>query len=57
MLVNSVAEAVDAVGRIGEIDRKKCRRRVEENFSIDSMVAGYEKVYEEIFRRQGQRPG
>jgi len=57
LLVNSVAEAVDAVGRIGEIDRKKCRRRVEENFSIDSMVAGYEKVYEEIFRRQGQRPG
>jgi len=56
-LVNSVAEAVEAVGRIDEIDREKCRRRVEENFSIDSMVTGYEKVYEEIFRREAQRPG
>ena len=51
-LVNDVDEAVEAVGRIDRIDRKKCRRRVEQNFSIDCMVAGYEKVYEEIFRRE-----
>ncbi|TKJ34254.1 MAG: glycosyl transferase [Planctomycetes bacterium B3_Pla] len=51
-LVNDVDEAVEAIGRIDRIDRKKCRRRVEDNFSIDCMVAGYEKVYEEIFRRE-----
>ena len=51
-LVNSVDEAVAAVGKIDTIDRKKCRRRVEENFTIDKMVSGYEKVYEEIFRRE-----
>jgi glycosyltransferase involved in cell wall biosynthesis len=53
-LVNNVDEAVEAVGKIGKIDRKKCRQRVEENFTIDKMVAGYEKVYEEIFRREGK---
>lgn len=50
-LVNSVEEAVRAVGKIGRIDRQKCRQRVEENFTIDRMVEGYERVYEEIFRR------
>jgi len=51
-LVNGVDEAVEAVGRIGEIDRRECRQRVEENFTIDRMVEGYEKVYAEIFRRE-----
>ena len=54
-LVNSVDEAVAALGKIANIDRKKCRRRVEENFTIDCMVSGYEKVYEEIFRRESQK--
>ena len=54
-LVNSVEEAVEAVGKIDRIDRRKCRRRVEENFTIDCMVSGYEKVYEEIFRRESQK--
>jgi glycosyltransferase involved in cell wall biosynthesis len=53
-LVNGVEEAVEAVGKIEQIDRKKCRQRVEENFSIDRMVSGYEKVYEEIFQREAQ---
>ena len=54
-LVNNVDEAVEAVGKIDSIDRKKCRRRVEENFTIDRMVSGYEKVYEEIFRREATK--
>ena len=54
-LVNSVDEAAEAVGKIGRIDRKECRQRVEENFTIDKMVAGYEKVYAEIFRREAQK--
>jgi glycosyltransferase involved in cell wall biosynthesis len=54
-LVNSVDEAVDAVDKIDSINRKKCRQRVEENFVIDCMVSGYEKVYEEIFRREVQK--
>lgn len=54
-LVNNVGEAVEALERIEQIDRNACRRRVEENFSIDCMVAGYEKVYEEIFRREAEQ--
>jgi len=54
-LVNNVNEAVDAVDKIDRIERKKCRQRVEENFTIDHMVEGYEKVYEEIFQREDRR--
>lgn len=39
---------VEAVKRIGEIDRSACRKHVEENFSIDKMVSGYEEVYKKI---------
>jgi glycosyltransferase involved in cell wall biosynthesis len=55
-LVDSVEEAVQAVGKIDRIDRTKCRQRVEENFTIDRMVEGYEKVYAEIFRRKEPQP-
>ncbi|MHC4616600.1 MAG: glycosyltransferase family 4 protein [Planctomycetota bacterium] len=54
-LVNSVDEAVKAVARIDKIDRRKCRQRVEENFTIDRMVSNYEKVYAEIFRREQEK--
>ena len=54
-LVNNVDEAVEAVGKIERIERKKCRLHVEEHFTIDRMVSGYEKVYEEIFRREAQK--
>ncbi len=51
-LVNNVDEAVEAVAKLDLIDRKSCLQRVQENFTIDCMAAGYEKVYEEIFRQQ-----
>jgi len=53
-LVDNVDQAVEAVGKIDRIERSKCRRRVEQNFTIDCMVAGYEKVYEQIFRREAK---
>jgi glycosyltransferase involved in cell wall biosynthesis len=36
---------VEAIKRIGEIDRAACRKHVEEKFTIDKMVEGYENVY------------
>jgi len=54
-LVNSVDEAVEAVAKIDRIDRNKCLQRVVENFTIDKMVEGYEKVYTEIFQREAKR--
>jgi glycosyltransferase involved in cell wall biosynthesis len=54
-LVNSVDEAVRALGRISEIDRSACRERVLQCFSIETMVQGYEQVYSTIFDLEGKR--
>ena len=48
-LVNDVKQAVEALERISEIESRACRRRVEDYFSIDTMVDGYERVYSTIF--------
>ena len=38
-----------SLARIDGIDRAACRQRVERLFSREAMVAGYERVYEQIF--------
>ena len=53
-LVNGVNEAVEALQRVHEIDRADCRRRVEECFSIPTMVRAYEQVYCTIFDREAE---
>jgi glycosyltransferase involved in cell wall biosynthesis len=54
-LVHNIDEAVATVGQVDKLDRRDCRRRVEENFSIARMVERYEHVYEEIFRREDEK--
>jgi len=54
-LVDSVTEAVRAVGRISEIDRSACRSRVRQYFSIETMVDGYERVYSTILDLEAKR--
>jgi glycosyltransferase involved in cell wall biosynthesis len=49
-LVNNVPQAVDALQRIPEIDRSACRRRVQQHFSVQTMVEGYERVYRTILK-------
>jgi len=44
-LVNSVDEAVDAIGRIGEIDRAACRAAVSARFTVDRMADRYVELY------------
>jgi len=44
---------VEGVKRIGEINRNDCRKWVEDNFTIEKMVDGYEKVYKNVISRQG----
>jgi glycosyltransferase involved in cell wall biosynthesis len=48
-LVSTPEHAVQALGRLAEIDRRACRHRVEQHFSIATMIAGYEHVYATIF--------
>jgi glycosyltransferase involved in cell wall biosynthesis len=50
-LVRDAQEASAAVGRIGEIDRRRCRQHVEDRFSVATMIDGYEQVYDTIFER------
>ena len=38
-------EAAEALDRVKEIDPHACRRRVEEHFSKEAMVEGYERAY------------
>jgi glycosyltransferase involved in cell wall biosynthesis len=54
-LVDDTGGAVVALEHVGEIDRDTCRQRVQQNFSIDTMVAGYEAVYRKIFELETER--
>jgi glycosyltransferase involved in cell wall biosynthesis len=54
-LVDNVKEAVRAIGRISEIDRSACRGRVQQYFSIQTMVEAYERVYATIFDLEAKR--
>jgi len=49
LLVGDVAGAVAALERVPAIDEDACSSRVRSKFSIETMVAGYERVYARIF--------
>ena len=44
----NLSEMVDAVERIGEIDRSRCRASFEERFTADRMARDYVALYERI---------
>ena len=41
-------ELAAALHHVGELDPLACRKRVEEGFSAEAMVAGYEAIYERV---------
>jgi glycosyltransferase involved in cell wall biosynthesis len=47
-VVDTVEEAVDAVERIGELDRRRCRREFERRFSARRMATDYLGLYERM---------
>src|SRR5579871_4997279 len=47
-LVHNVDEAVDAVKRIGEIDRRECRKHFDLNFTDDRMARDYLNIYRQL---------
>lgn len=49
-VVKSKKEMINALSLVDKIDRTNCRKRVEENFSIDTMTEGYEAAYKNIIK-------
>jgi glycosyltransferase involved in cell wall biosynthesis len=49
-LVSDPEEAAAAVGRLGEIDRRNCRRHFEQHFSAERMAREYLHIYERLLR-------
>lgn len=49
-VVDSMYDMADAVGKVGQIDRGACRRHVEENFCVSTMVSNYEAAFKEIIQ-------
>lgn len=47
-IVDTVDQMVEAVQKIDSIDRRACRDHVEQNFSVEKMVDGYEAVYRKV---------
>lgn len=43
---------IEAVRKIDAIDRRACRRHVENNFTLDKMVDRYEEVYRRIAKKK-----
>jgi glycosyltransferase involved in cell wall biosynthesis len=54
-LVNDVNDAVRALQRLREIDRTACRKRVQQCFSLETMVEAYERVYDTILNLEAKR--
>ncbi len=45
---NYPTEAAKAIRELDQIDPAACRKRVEEHFSKDAMVGGYQRIYERV---------
>lgn len=47
-IANSIAEMVEAVGRLETIKRADCRKLVQDKFGVKQMVDGYEQAYRKV---------
>lgn len=47
-VVDGVKGMTEAIGKIGQIDRRACRKKIEEKFTYEKMVDGYLKAYDKI---------
>ena len=54
-LVNNTDQATQAINKTDQINRRDCRQHVKQNFSIEQMVCGYEKVYKKIFQLEAEK--
>jgi glycosyltransferase involved in cell wall biosynthesis len=50
-VVDSLEEAVDAVERVGALDRLACRQTFEERFTVQRMAGDYLRIYQRLIER------
>jgi glycosyltransferase involved in cell wall biosynthesis len=56
-IVDSIEEAVEAVGRLGTLDRRACRRAFEQRFTARRMCEEYVRAYQWVIDRQSRAAG
>jgi glycosyltransferase involved in cell wall biosynthesis len=56
-LVENEDEMVEMTHRIASLDRGRCRNWVQQQFSVEQMVDGYEKLYRKAARGRWNRKG
>jgi len=54
-LCNDEEEMAQAILRIGEIDRARCRNAFEERFTVERMTKEYVQVYERLLREKAEK--
>jgi len=52
-VVNTMNEMVDAIDNVHQIDRKRCRKHVEERFDVPRMVDDYLAAYKRVLSKDG----
>lgn len=53
-IVDSLDEMAGAIGKIDTISRAACRQRVEQLFSVEKMVEGYETLFRKLAKSSGR---
>jgi glycosyltransferase involved in cell wall biosynthesis len=48
LLFDTIDQAVEAVRKIGQIERKGVRRAFERRFTVEKMANAYEEIYQKI---------
>src|SRR5947207_2913245 len=54
-LVGDAREAARCLERVPQIERSACRQRVEQCFSVDTMVQQYERVYATVLEMEARK--
>jgi glycosyltransferase involved in cell wall biosynthesis len=55
-LVEDESGMADAIGMIDQIDPAVCRASVADRFDVDTVVAGYERIYRRVLAQHAQAP-
>lgn len=52
-IVDTFAEMKKAIRDVDILDRRECRKNVEENFTLEKMIDAYENVYQNVIQKWG----